>query len=164
MAEQVRHKPFSGLSKPRELVLVCPTFKSNVNLSRLVRLAGCSGVPKIITSGTGKVDPVIARDASDYVVIDVRRSLFPVIKRLAEQGFRLVGLEQTDNSVSLHQYKFERQIALVIGHERHGIDPEILTMMQDVIEIPVYGPPHSYNVVTAATMAVYEYCKQYPDG
>jgi hypothetical protein len=28
----------------------------------------------------------------------------------------------------------------------------------------VWGMPFSYNVATATTMAVYEYCKQYPGG
>jgi tRNA G18 (ribose-2'-O)-methylase SpoU len=36
--------------------------------------------------------------------------------------------------------------------------------LDDVIEIPVYGQPYSFNVATATTMAVYEYCRQYPNG
>jgi tRNA G18 (ribose-2'-O)-methylase SpoU len=39
-----------------------------------------------------------------------------------------------------------------------------LALVDDVIEIPVYGMPYSYNVVTATTMAVYEYLRQFPDG
>lgn len=164
MPEQIRHKPFQSLNQPRQFVLVCPAFRSHVNLSRLVRLAGCAGIDRIVTSGTGKVDPTIARDAINAVTIERRRSLAPIIKKLGEQGYRLVGLEQTEKSQLLYDYPFHRQTALVIGHERAGIDEETLAMMQDLIEIPVYGPPHSYNVVTAATMAVYEYCKQFAKG
>jgi len=58
--EQVRHREFTPLQRPRELVLVCPDFKSNVNLSRIVRLAGCCAVEKIIAAGNGKIDPTIA--------------------------------------------------------------------------------------------------------
>jgi tRNA G18 (ribose-2'-O)-methylase SpoU len=39
-----------------------------------------------------------------------------------------------------------------------------LNVLDDVIEIPVYGQPYSFNVATATTMAVYEYCRQYPNG
>ncbi|MDG2186112.1 MAG: TrmH family RNA methyltransferase [Mariniblastus sp.] len=53
---------------------------------------------------------------------------------------------------------------MVIGHERNGLSQEELRIMQDLVEIPVYGMPHSYNVVTATTMAVYEYCRQFPTG
>jgi tRNA G18 (ribose-2'-O)-methylase SpoU len=76
----------------------------------------------------------------------------------------LIGLEQTDRSQSLFEFQFVRRVALVVGHERLGIEPELLSLMDDLIEIPVYGLPYSYNVVTATTMAVYEYCKQFPGG
>ena len=37
-------------------------------------------------------------------------------------------------------------------------------MLDDVVEIPVWGMPYSYNVATATAMALYEYCRQYPAG
>ncbi len=162
--EQTRHGEFSPLDRPRELVLVCPDFKSNVNLSRIVRLAGCCAVEKIIAAGNGKIDPVIARDAMSHVPIERRRSLLPVLKKLRSDGYRLVGLEQTDRSTLIHGYSFPRRTALVIGHERLGIADDQLAVLDDVVELPVYGLPYSLNVVTATTMAVYEYCKQFPRG
>ena len=162
--EHVRHKPPSRLVRPRKLVLACPTFKSNVNLSRIVRLAGCAGVEKIVAAGNARIDPRIARDGASAVVIEQRRSLTPVLKKLRNEGYRLVGLEQTDQSHSLFDFSFARETVLVIGHERLGITDDQLALMDDVIEIPVFGLPFSYNVVTATTMAVYEYCKQFPEG
>ena len=160
--EHLRHKPLTALERPRELILACPAFKSHVNLSRLVRLAGCAAVKKLIACGTGKVDPNIARDSE--VQLEKRRSLIPAIKKLRKEGYRLVGLEQTDRSQLIYDYCFQRQTAMVIGHERHGMTEEELSLVDDVIEIPVYGLPYSYNVVTATTMAVYEYCRQFPHG
>ena len=52
--------------------------------------------------------------------------------------------------------------ALVIGNERHGLDQDALDQLDAVVEIPVYGRPHSYNVATATTMAVYEFIRQFP--
>ena len=74
----------------------------------------------------------------------------------------LVGLEQTTNSQSLHSYAFPRRCALVIGNERLGLAPEVLDLMDDCVEIPVWGLPYSYNVATATAMALYEYCRQHP--
>lgn len=90
--------------------------------------------------------------------------MLPVLKKLKQDGFRLVGLEQTDQSQVLFEYSFSRRTALVIGHERLGIAEQELACLDDLIEIPVFGLPYSYNVVTATTMAVYEYCKQFPSG
>ena len=135
-----------------------------MNLSRIVRLCGCAGIRKLIQCGQGKVDRDIARDAADYVEIIQRRSLEPVLKQLRAEGFNLVGLEQTTNSTSLFEYKYNHKTALIVGAERDGLSQAELDCLDDVIEIPVYGQPFSYNVATATTMAVYEYCKQFPSG
>lgn len=160
--EHLRHKPLSPLTRPREFVLACPAFKSQVNLSRIVRLAGCAAVERIVACGSAKIDPTIARNGE--VPIERRRTLVPALKKLKSEGYRLVGLEQTDRSVLIYDYRFQRRTALVIGHERNGMSDEELAIMDDLIEIPVFGLPYSYNVVTATTMAVYEYCKQFPHG
>ena len=162
--EHQRHKPPTPLDRPRELVLVCAPMRSNVNLSRIARVAGCSGVERIICTGPAKLDRKIARDGADAVQIETHRTLAPVLDKLHEAGYRLVGLEQTTNSRNLHEYAFARRTALVIGNERTGLTDDILVKLDDVVEIPVWGMPFSYNVATATTMAVYEYCKQFPAG
>jgi tRNA G18 (ribose-2'-O)-methylase SpoU len=159
--EHIRHKPPFALCQPRGMILVAAPLRSNVNLSRMVRLAGCVGINQIIHCGNGKVDREIARDAADIVSITSPRSLPPVIDRLKGEGYHCVGLEQTTNSESLFEFKFQYRTALIIGAEREGLSQEILDKLDAVIEIPVYGVPASYNVVTATTMAVYEYCRQF---
>jgi tRNA G18 (ribose-2'-O)-methylase SpoU len=162
--EHERHKPPQMLSRPRELVIVCAPMRSNVNLSRIARAAGCCAVARIICAGPGKLDRKIARDGADTVRIETHRTLPPVLEALRTGGYRLVGLEQTTNSQSLHEYKFTRRTAIVVGNERAGLMQDILTQLDDVVEIPVWGLPYSHNVATAATMALYEYCRQFPDG
>ena len=164
-SEHVRHRPPRELTRPRELGVVCAPLRSGVNLSRIARAAGCCAVPRIIATGRPmKLDPEIARDASDTVELLNRRSLAPVLKDLRTQGYRLVGLEQTTDSHDLHQYAFPRKTALVIGNERTGLSDEDLALLDETVEIPVWGLPHSYNAATATCMALYEYCRQYPDG
>lgn len=127
-------------------------------------MAGCSGLTEIVHCGSGRVDREIARDAADTVQLVTRRSLPPVAAKLKEQGYFLVGLEQTTGSELLYDYRFQRKTALIIGSEREGLSQETLDLLDAVVEIPVYGMPASFNVVTATTMAVYEYCRQFPDG
>ena len=162
--EHLRHKPPRELKQPRELVLVCAPLRSNINLSRIARAAGCCGLERILCSGSGKLDRRIARDGADKVQIEIRRSLPPILNELREEGYRLTGLEQTTNSVDIHHYRFPRKTALVVGNERTGLTQELLDLLDDVVEIPVWGMPFSYNVATATMMSLYEYCRQYPDG
>ncbi|MEX0643007.1 MAG: RNA methyltransferase [Pirellulales bacterium] len=159
-----RYKTPTPLANSRELVIVCPPMRSNVNLSRLARAAGCCGVERIICAGQAKLDRSIARDGADTVRIETHRTLPPVLKTLREVGFRLVGLEQTTNAQSLHTYQFVRRSALVIGNERTGLTDDVLALLDDVVEIPVWGLPYSHNAATAGAMALYEYCRQFPDG
>lgn len=144
--------------------MVCAPLRSRVNLSRIARAAGCCAVPRLVTAGAAKLDPEIARDAVDTVTLDVRRTLPPALKELRAEGYRLVGLEQTTDSHDLHHYAFDRRTALVVGNERTGLTDELLALLDETVEIPVWGLPHSYNAATAACMAMYEYCRQFPDG
>ena len=162
-AKHIRHKKPSRLKNQREMILACPQFRSGVNLARTVRLAGCAGISKMVVCGNTKVDPKIARDAIETVELIRKRTLLSWLNRQSDQ-FRIVALEQSDSSCSLFNYQFQRSTILVIGNERQGISDELLNVVDDIVEIPVYGHPYSYNVVTATTMAVYEYCRQFPDG
>jgi tRNA G18 (ribose-2'-O)-methylase SpoU len=159
-----RHKPPSELDRPRELVVACAPMRSNINLSRIVRAASCSGVERVIACGTAKVIDKIARDGADAIAIEIHRTLPPVVKQFKGQGYQVVGLEQTTGSQNLHSFAFERKALLVVGNERTGLDDDVLSLVDHVVEIPVYGLPYSHNVATAAAMALYEYCRQFPHG
>ena len=163
MFEQVRHRPPTPLSQPRELVVACAPMRSNVYLSTIARTAGCCAVERLIVCGHARLDRTIARDGADSVQLEVRNSLPPVLRTLHAEGYHLVGLEQTTNSVNLHDYRFPRRTALVIGNERAGLTQAELELLDDCVEIPVWGLPYSYNVATATSMALYEYCRQYPN-
>jgi tRNA G18 (ribose-2'-O)-methylase SpoU len=139
-------------------------MRSNVNLSNIVRTAGCCGITRLIACGRPKIDKTIARDGADQVQLEAHRTLPPILKELKAEAYILVGLEQTTNSISLHEYHFERRTALVIGNERPGLTEEELRLMDAVVEIPVWGLPYAYNVANAAAMAMYEYCRQFPSG
>jgi tRNA G18 (ribose-2'-O)-methylase SpoU len=170
---QQRHKPLVELERQRELILACAPLRSNVNLSRIVRAAGCMGVRKLIACGTARVIGKIARNAVDDggddeeaigVELEVHRTLPPVLKELRAAGYQLVGLEQTTGSESIFDFRFERKTALVIGNERSGLDEESLRLCHRVVEIPMFGLPYALNVATATAMTLYEYCRQFPKG
>ena len=157
----LRHKPPSLLEQPREVVLVCAPLRSNVNLSRMVRTASCFGLTRLIVCGKPKIDREIAREGADQVRLESHRTLPPVLRELKSDGYQLVGLEQATGSESLYDFRFVRRTAIVVGNERHGLEEDVLRLLDRVVEIPVYGLPYSYNVATSADMALYEYCRQF---
>lgn len=162
--EHIRHKPPEILPAPRELVVACAAMRSHVNLSHIVRTCGCFGIRRVIACGAARLHERIARDGADSVVLDVHRSLPPVLDRLKAEGYQLVGLEQTTNSERLFSFEFVPRTVLVIGNERTGLEPDELARLDRVAEIPMAGMPHSLNAATSTAIAVYEYCRQHPAG
>ena len=162
--EHLRHKPPRELTRERELIVACAPMRSNVNLSRIIRAAGCCGVRKIICCGTAKVVDKIARDGADEVAVEIHRTLLPTLKKLKTDGYELVGLEQTTHCEDLHTANLSRRMVLVVGNERTGLTEDVLAVLDRVVEIPVWGLPYSYNAATSACMALYEYCRQFPEG
>ena len=161
---QERHKAAWPLDRPRELIVACPPMRSNVNLSRIARAAGCCGVTRMVCCGNAKLIGKIARDAAETLQVDVHRTLPPVLGRLREEGFQIVGLEQTTGAVSIFEFAFARRTVLVVGNERSGVEDDVLRLLDHAVEIPVYGLPYAHNAATAGVMALYEYCRQYPRG
>ncbi len=157
----LRHQPAWPGPGARELIVACPTMRSGVNLARIVRAAGCCGVRRMIVAGSMRIDPKVARDALEQIQIARHRTLLPVLRKLRAEGYRLVGLEQAQGSVSIYDYRFPRRAVLLIGHERLGITPDLLPRLDEVVEIPIFGRPQAHNAATAAAIAMHEYCRQW---
>ncbi|MGB6044584.1 MAG: TrmH family RNA methyltransferase [Pirellulales bacterium] len=162
--EHQRHKPPRRLAEPRQLVVACCPLRSNVNLSRIVRAAACDGIDRLICAGNPRVIDRIARDGPASIQLEKHRTLVPVLRKLREEGYRLVGLEQTTGSIDLYEFEYSIRTVLIVGNERNGLGDDVLEIVDDIVEIPVYGLPFSHNVATATAIAMYEYCRQYPDG
>lgn len=71
-------------------------------------------------------------------------------------GYTILGLEQTDESVMIQDYKLpDRPVCLILGNEVTGIDTSLLPHLDTVLEIPQFGMKHSLNVSVAAGVALY---------
>ncbi len=160
----LRHKTPTHLEQPRELIVACVPMRSNVNVSQIARTASACAVEKMIICGNTSLISKIARDAVSALPISSHRSIGPVLKKLRQNGYTIVGIEQTSNSQNIHHFDFKRRTVLVVGNERLGISDDILALLDYTVEIPVWGLPHSYNAASAANMALYEYCRQFPVG
>ncbi len=158
---QLRHKPVLTPTSDAELVVACMQMRTNANFSSILRTASCCGLRRVIVEGQASIEKRIARDGAQTIEVERRRSLEPVLLQLRKEGYRLIGLEQTTNSVSLHEYRYPRKSVIVIGNERTGISEALLDILDDVVEIPMYGVPYSFNAATATSLALYEFRRQH---
>lgn len=80
---------------------------------------------------------------------------------LQQQGYQLLGVEQTGNSVGLETFNFPRKTALVLGREKEGIPVEIINLLDACIEIPQFGIVRSLNVHVSGAIMIWEYTRQH---
>ena len=82
----------------------------------------------------------------------------------------VVGIEQTDRSGMLGDDSAEgakdvgtlpRRCVLVLGAEKSGITPEVLSVVDRCVEIRTVGVTRSLNVQTAGGIAVYEWWREW---
>jgi tRNA (guanosine-2'-O-)-methyltransferase len=71
-------------------------------------------------------------------------------------GYRIVGIELTDDAVPLPDIDMAGPVCLAIGHEDRGLPPASLALCDAVAFIPQLGRIGSLNVATATAIALYE--------
>lgn len=78
------------------------------------------------------------------------------------EGYILIGLEQTDNSIQLNgDFKFPEKCILLLGKEREGIPGNLLAELDMCIEIKQVGVVRSMNIQTATAVVVQAYSSQH---
>ena len=71
-------------------------------------------------------------------------------------GYRIVGIELTDDATPLPSLAIDGPVCLMVGHEDRGLPPASLALCDDVSFIPQLGRIGSLNVATATAIALYE--------
>ncbi len=84
------------------------------------------------------------------------------IKKLKENGYKIIPIEQVEGSKKLHEYSVEQneKYALIFGHEVKGVDQDIINKADDCIEIPQEGTKHSLNISVSAGVVLWEFFKK----
>ena len=155
-----------------DIIVIAHNIRSTHNVGAIFRTAEGFGVSKIILSGYTPY-PKISKDSrlphiSDKLTSQIHKTALgaeelvpfehvelPPLSTLEETGYRIVGLEQADRSITLKDYTSPDKIALLIGEEVHGIEQDLLEQCEDIIEIPMVGKKESFNVSVATGIALY---------
>ena len=80
------------------------------------------------------------------------------LRTMRSKGYLVVGLEQSDGSQSLKDCQLPSpcKCVLLLGKEREGIPPDLLTEVDVCLEIPQFGVVRSLNVHVSAALAIWE--------
>ncbi|MEV1289162.1 TrmH family RNA methyltransferase [Micromonospora sp. NPDC049679] len=128
------------------------------NLGTLLRtcdaVGACLAVPPF-----GWVDEALARGNTLRRPTCVHRVGDPLRWLDAERaaGARLLGVELADEAIRLADLPAaRRRTVAVLGHERTGIPPAAVDLLDVVVEIPMVGTGLSLNVAVAGSLVLYK--------
>ena len=135
------------------LVVVLDNVRSAFNVGSIFRTGDGFGVTKIYLCGiTCQTDnrelQKTALGAEMSIPSEYSTETIEVIKKLKTQGYQIISLEQTKNSISLLDLKLDKSknYALVVGNEVEGVSNEAINASDIVIEITQVCSKHSLNV------------------
>jgi 23S rRNA (guanosine2251-2'-O)-methyltransferase len=162
----------------KDIILIAHNLRSCHNIGSLLRTAEGLGVKEVILSGytpyplplNGESDPRLPHEAlklhkqisKTALGAETSQSwhhsdsLEGELQRLRADGYLIAAIEQASTSVKLNHFTTPDKIALLVGREVEGVEPEVLAHMDTILEIPMFGSKESFNVVQAAAMALYQ--------
>lgn len=155
-------------------VLIAHNLRSCHNVGSLLRTAEGLGVKRVYLTGYTPY-PTINNDTRlPHQVANTQRQIHKtalgaeniidwehhdniegLVKKLRSENYQIIGLEQTRDAILLPEYSSGSRIALIVGREVEGIEPEVLDLTDLRLAIPMDGLKESFNVVQAAAIALY---------
>ncbi|KAK6998100.1 methyltransferase TARBP1 [Biomphalaria glabrata] len=158
---------FQRVKPTGRLILVTSLIDKVPNLGGLCRTSEIFGVSEFVIGNLTHIEDRMFQNlsvsAQKWIPITevMRPKLLTYLEEKKLEGYTLVGVEQTANSVSLKDYKFPEKTLLLLGNEREGIPVEIIQSLDICVEIPQQGVIRSLNVHVCGALFVWEYTRQH---
>ncbi|MDY3351622.1 RNA methyltransferase [Riemerella anatipestifer] len=148
------------------LVVVLDNIRSMHNVGALFRTADAFLIEKLVLCGITPQPPhreihKAALGATESVDWVYQKDISEAIKELKTQGYNIIGVEQTTDSISLSDFEINpnQKYALVLGNEVEGLSDEALSLYDSFIEIPQLGTKHSLNVSVCGGIVIWSFFK-----
>lgn len=160
------------IPKTGDIRLLLDNVRSVHNTGSVFRTAETLGVSTIYCGGTTPA-PVdrFGRKRSDFAKValgaeemvgweHIEDSL-KLVRKLKKEGFEVIALEQTKNSMDYKKVKIsETKVLVILGSEVEGVSRGLLKLADIVAEIPMKGQKESLNVSVAAGVFLFRMLDQ----
>lgn len=150
------------------IIVVMDDIRSLSNVGSIFRTCDSFNIQKIVLCGITGSPPHrdiqrTALGATESVEWTYKPNAIEEIKRLKNEGYLIISLEQCEITVHPHKLNLpaNQPVCLVLGNEVSGVNQAIVDLSDLVMEIPQKGTKHSLNVTVAAGIALWELFKRY---
>ncbi|OAB81738.1 RNA methyltransferase [Cochleicola gelatinilyticus] len=154
-------------SEKTPLIIILDNIRSLNNIGSVFRTADAFLIQKIYLCGITAQPPhkdiqKTALGATDSVEWEYAENTLEVVHKLQQQGVFVASIEQAELAVSLNDFSTQKELvyAVVFGNEVKGVQQEVVSESDAVIEIPQYGTKHSLNISVSTGVVVWDlFCK-----
>ncbi len=154
-------------SKKIPLVVVLDNIRSQNNIGSVFRTSDAFRVDEIFLCGITATPPnneihKTALGAEDSVKWSYYEDTLTAVNDLKAKNYIVYSIEQAENSQYLNTLVLDKtkKYAVILGHEVHGVQQNVINLSDGCIEIPQYGTKHSLNVSVSAGIIVWDFFKQ----
>jgi len=157
--------------KKLPLIVLLDNVRSGLNVGSVFRTADAFALERLVLCGITARPPhreilKTAIGANESVAWSYRERVEEAARELKDMGYRLLGVEQTDQSRPLQAYRWPEgeALAVLFGNEVEGLSDEVLPLLDQAVEVPQFGTKHSLNVSVCAGVVLWELLRQYRFG
>jgi 23S rRNA (guanosine2251-2'-O)-methyltransferase len=135
------------------------------NFGQIIRTAECAGIDGIIFSkhhSSPITDTVLQVSQGAFVSMPLYEvtNLKNEFNQLKEDGFWIIGLENSIDAKAWHEIDYKGKTVIVVGSEGKGIREKVLETCDFKATIPMQGETNSLNVSAAVSAIVFERLRQ----
>lgn len=144
-----------------EITLVLDRLRSAHNTGNIFRIAEAIGAREIIGCGYTPMPPhpkleKTAMGTDRMIPTRVMESSLEAVRQLRRENCKMIlAAEYTPGSRFAWEMNYSFPLALVLGNEALGIQPETLAECDGVVSLPMFGAKSSINVGNAAAAILY---------
>jgi 23S rRNA (guanosine2251-2'-O)-methyltransferase len=144
-------------------IIILDSVQDPQNLGAILRTADATDVEAVLIpkrEGVGLTPTVQRVSMGGAANVPVaRENLYPAIKMLKDEGFKLIAIDPA-GSVVYWDADLTGALALVFGGEGVGISPTLLEKCDEVVKIPMFGQVSNLNVGASVAIVMYERLRQ----
>lgn len=152
-------------TRDKKIWLILENIEYARNVASMFRTAEAAGVEKIILTGISKTPPFgkemrqVSRNTETSVPWVYEETTGKAIQKVKTQGFIVVAVELTDNSIPVDDLKMKLKnndkVCILLGSEVYGVKNSTLEKCNISVFIPMYGKSASLNVSSAGAIALF---------
>lgn len=152
---------------PNPITLILDNVRSAENVGSIYRTADCGRCANVVTCGltpnplsTAKIAKT-AFGAEAGVESQHFESTLDACRHFKDQGWKLWALETVDGALPYTDAPHGDKVAVLLGNEVTGLNLDVLSLVDAVVEIPTYGTKNSMNVAVAAGVVTYDLLRRF---